>query len=124
MCVIFVMLCQMPAERQTMLFSATLPSWVSKVAKRYQKDPRTIDLVGEHQTGKLNEDVTLNIMQVGRHRGSGWSTLQCSTAVFLALNYIEVEVAFQECRAASRQVTGMQSSKQCRLQELGLLRRH
>jgi ATP-dependent RNA helicase DDX21 len=60
-----VLLLQMPAERQTMLFSATLPNWVSKVAKRYQRNPSTIDLVGEEQTGKLNEDVTLNIMQVG-----------------------------------------------------------
>lgn len=48
-----------------MLFSATLPHWVQKVARRYQKEPQTIDLVGEDQTGKLNEDVTLNIMQVG-----------------------------------------------------------
>jgi superfamily II DNA/RNA helicase len=55
---------QMPEERQTMLFSATLPSWVSKVARRFQRDPVTVDLVGEDQTGKLNEDVTLNIMQV------------------------------------------------------------
>ncbi|KAF6257896.1 P-loop containing nucleoside triphosphate hydrolase protein [Scenedesmus sp. NREL 46B-D3] len=62
-----VILQQMPAERQTMLFSATLPNWVSKVAKRYQRNPSTIDLVGEEQTGKLNEDVTLNIMQVNNH---------------------------------------------------------
>lgn len=54
----------MPEQRQTMLFSATLPSWVNKVARRYLKNPKTIDLVGEQQTGKLNEDVTLNIMQV------------------------------------------------------------
>lgn len=54
----------MPAERQTMLFSATLPNWVQKVASRYQKEPQTVDLVGEDQTGKLNEDVTLNVMQV------------------------------------------------------------
>jgi ATP-dependent RNA helicase DDX21 len=54
----------MPAERQTMLFSATLPNWVQKVAGRYQKDPQTVDLVGEDQTGKLNEDVTLNVIQV------------------------------------------------------------
>lgn len=47
-----------------MLFSATLPTWVNKVARRYQKNPKTIDLVGEEQTGKLNEDVTLNVMQV------------------------------------------------------------
>lgn len=55
---------QMPAERQTMLFSATLPNWVQKVASRYQKEPLTVDLVGEDQTGKLNEDVTLNVIQV------------------------------------------------------------
>jgi ATP-dependent RNA helicase DDX21 len=54
----------MPTERQTMLFSATLPHWVQKVARRYQREPKTIDLVGEDQTGKLNEDVTLNVMQV------------------------------------------------------------
>lgn len=47
-----------------MLFSATLPHWVQKVARRYQREPQTIDLVGEDQTGKLNEDVTLNVMQV------------------------------------------------------------
>jgi ATP-dependent RNA helicase DDX21 len=57
-------LLQMPAERQTMLFSATLPHWVQKVASRYQRNPKTIDLVGDDQTGKLNEDVTLNIIQV------------------------------------------------------------
>lgn len=55
---------QLPEERQTMLFSATLPNWVSKVARKYQRNPLTVDLVGEDQTGKLNEDVTLNIMQV------------------------------------------------------------
>jgi ATP-dependent RNA helicase DDX21 len=41
-----VILQQMPTERQTMLFSATLPHWVQKVARRYQREPRTIDLVG------------------------------------------------------------------------------
>lgn len=60
-----VILQQMPQQRQTMLFSATLPHWVNKVARRYQQNPATIDLVGDDQTGKLNEDVTLNIMQVG-----------------------------------------------------------
>jgi superfamily II DNA/RNA helicase len=60
----FCVVLQMPTERQTMLFSATLPHWVQKVARRYQRDPKTIDLVGEDQTGKLNEDVTLNVIQV------------------------------------------------------------
>lgn len=56
-----------------MLFSATLPHWVQKVARRYQRDPKTIDLVGEDQTGKLNEDVTLNVMQVRGH-GVRWAS--------------------------------------------------
>lgn len=58
-----------------MLFSATLPNWVKKVARRYLKNPKTIDLVGEEQTGKLNEDVTLNVMQVS----SGQLRICCNT---------------------------------------------
>ena len=36
---------QMPGERQSMLFSATMPSWVKKLSKKYLKNPLTIDLV-------------------------------------------------------------------------------
>ncbi len=35
-----------PKEKQTMLFSATLPRWVMKLAQKYQNAPITIDLVG------------------------------------------------------------------------------
>ena len=34
-----------PKERQTLLFSATVPSWVSKLANRYQINPARVDLV-------------------------------------------------------------------------------
>jgi ATP-dependent RNA helicase DDX21 len=34
-----------PIERQSMLFSATMPDWVKKVARKYLKQPLTIDLV-------------------------------------------------------------------------------
>jgi superfamily II DNA/RNA helicase len=34
-----------PKERQTLLFSATVPSWVSKLANRYQINPVRVDLV-------------------------------------------------------------------------------
>lgn len=36
---------QIPQARQSMLFSATMPSWVKKLSRKYLKDPLTIDLV-------------------------------------------------------------------------------
>jgi ATP-dependent RNA helicase DDX21 len=36
---------QLPANRQSMLFSATMPSWVKKLSRRYLNNPLTIDLV-------------------------------------------------------------------------------
>lgn len=35
----------LPAQRQSMLFSATMPSWVKKLARKYLNNPLTIDLV-------------------------------------------------------------------------------
>lgn len=40
-----VILEKLPAERQSMLFSATMPGWVKKLARKYLNDPLTIDLV-------------------------------------------------------------------------------
>lgn len=40
-----VILEKLPAERQSMLFSATMPSWVKKLARKYLDNPLTIDLV-------------------------------------------------------------------------------
>ncbi|OAY71440.1 DEAD-box ATP-dependent RNA helicase 3, chloroplastic [Ananas comosus] len=40
-----VILQKLPSERQNMLFSATMPGWVKKLARRYLNDPLTIDLV-------------------------------------------------------------------------------
>ena len=41
---------------QTLLFSATLPKWVHRVAAKYMNDPKTIDLVGEGD-GQASRDV-------------------------------------------------------------------
>lgn len=62
-----------PPERQTLLFSATLPTWVHKVAKKYLRDPLVVDLVGEENTGKLADTIRLMVMQVmvGCIRGEG-----------------------------------------------------
>lgn len=40
-----VILEKLPSERQSMLFSATMPGWVKKLARKYLDDPLTIDLV-------------------------------------------------------------------------------
>lgn len=40
-------------EVQTVLYSATVPAWVSTVAKRYMKDPVSVDLV-EGQAASLD----------------------------------------------------------------------
>lgn len=36
---------KLPSERQSMLFSATMPPWVKKLARKFMDNPLTIDLV-------------------------------------------------------------------------------
>ncbi|KAK7269506.1 hypothetical protein RIF29_22237 [Crotalaria pallida] len=50
-----------PTERQTMLFSATMPGWVRKLSRKYLNKPLTIDLVGEEEE-KLAEGIKLYAM--------------------------------------------------------------
>ncbi|OIV91051.1 hypothetical protein TanjilG_17011 [Lupinus angustifolius] len=50
-----------PVERQTMLFSATMPGWVQKLSRKYLKKPLTIDLVGNEEE-KLAEGIKLYAM--------------------------------------------------------------
>lgn len=40
-----IILENLPAQRQSMLFSATMPFWVKKLARKYLDNPLTIDLV-------------------------------------------------------------------------------
>jgi ATP-dependent RNA helicase DDX21 len=47
-----------PKERQTMLFSATMPTWVKALTRKHLNNPVMVDLVGEANSGKLNEDIT------------------------------------------------------------------
>ncbi|XP_028073491.1 DEAD-box ATP-dependent RNA helicase 3, chloroplastic-like [Camellia sinensis] len=53
-----VILEKLPAKRQSMLFSATMPVWVKKLARKYLDNPLTIDLVGD-QDEKLAEGIKL-----------------------------------------------------------------
>ncbi|XP_058084022.1 DEAD-box ATP-dependent RNA helicase 3, chloroplastic [Magnolia sinica] len=54
-----VILEKLPSERQSMLFSATMPGWVKKLARKYLDNPLTIDLVGD-QDEKLAEGIKLH----------------------------------------------------------------
>ena len=40
----------LPREKQTLLFSATLPAWVKDISKKFFKDPEIIDLVEKSAT--------------------------------------------------------------------------
>lgn len=46
-----------PDERQTLLFSATMPGWVKGLTQRFLKNPILVDLVGDEQSGKIAEGV-------------------------------------------------------------------
>lgn len=48
----------LPKERQTMMFSATMPSWIVKLTHKYLKTPLTVDLVGDSDQ-KLADGITL-----------------------------------------------------------------
>ncbi|CAA6657933.1 unnamed protein product [Spirodela intermedia] len=48
----------LPENRQTMLFSATMPTWIRNITRTYLKNPVTIDLVGDSDQ-KLAEGITL-----------------------------------------------------------------
>ena len=42
-----------PEERQTMLFSATMPAWVKQLTKSHLKNPVMVDLVAEQGSVRL-----------------------------------------------------------------------
>ncbi|BAT80843.1 hypothetical protein LR48_Vigan07g033000 [Vigna angularis] len=49
---------RLPAKRQTLMFSATMPSWIKQISRNYLNDPLTIDLVGDSDQ-KLADGISL-----------------------------------------------------------------
>ncbi|RWR81846.1 DEAD-box ATP-dependent RNA helicase 53-like protein [Cinnamomum micranthum f. kanehirae] len=49
---------KLPQKRQSMMFSATMPSWIRSLTKKYLKDPITIDLVGDSDQ-KLADGISI-----------------------------------------------------------------
>ncbi len=54
-----------PEQRQTMLFSATMPSWIKKLTQRYLKKPALVDLVGDEEAGKMAEHIKYGAPSAG-----------------------------------------------------------
>ncbi|OVA15796.1 Helicase [Macleaya cordata] len=48
----------LPEKRQCMLFSATMPSWVNELSRKYLRNPLVIDLVGDSDQ-KLADGISL-----------------------------------------------------------------
>ncbi|MEQ6434702.1 ATP-dependent RNA helicase DbpA [Comamonas sp. w2-DMI] len=44
---------QCPAERQTLLFSATYPEGIAGLAQRFMRDPQTVKVAAQHSAGKI-----------------------------------------------------------------------
>ncbi|XP_066354234.1 DEAD-box ATP-dependent RNA helicase 9-like [Miscanthus floridulus] len=49
---------RVPPQRQTLMFSATMPTWIRKLTQKYLNSPVTVDLVGEDDQ-KLAEGISL-----------------------------------------------------------------
>ena len=59
-----------PFDRQTVLFSATMPNRIEKLAKKYQRDPRTVK-IGKSKGGDANPLIRQTVYMVLRsHKAS------------------------------------------------------
>jgi ATP-independent RNA helicase DbpA len=46
---------QCPVERQTLLFSATYPEGIAKLAQQFMKNPQTVSVQAQHAPGKITQ---------------------------------------------------------------------
>ncbi|GAU12604.1 hypothetical protein TSUD_132140, partial [Trifolium subterraneum] len=53
-----IILQKLPSKRQTLMFSATMPSWIKNISRNYLTKPLTIDLVGDSDQ-KLADGISL-----------------------------------------------------------------
>ncbi|CAN0890567.1 DEAD-box ATP-dependent RNA helicase 53, mitochondrial [Linum grandiflorum] len=61
---------KLPPKRQTMLFSATMPTWIKRLVRNYLKNPLTIDLVGDSDK-KLADGITLYSIASNSYQKAG-----------------------------------------------------
>ncbi|KAF8086026.1 hypothetical protein N665_0639s0034 [Sinapis alba] len=65
-----IILERLPEKRQSMMFSATMPSWIRSLTKKYLNDPLTIDLVGDSDQKLADGITTYSIMADSYGRAS------------------------------------------------------
>ncbi|KAH0903961.1 hypothetical protein HID58_043464 [Brassica napus] len=65
-----IILERLPEKRQSMMFSATIPSWIRSLTKKYLNDPLTIDLVGDSDQKLADGITTYSIMADSYGRAS------------------------------------------------------
>ncbi|KAL5077732.1 hypothetical protein RYX36_016716 [Vicia faba] len=53
-----IILQKLPSKRQTVMFSATMPSWIKTITRKYLNNPLTIDLVGDSDQ-KLADGISM-----------------------------------------------------------------
>lgn len=91
-----------PGERQTLLFSATVPAAIAKLAESYQRDAQRVSTVGEH---KQHTDIEYRAMAVAARDGEN--------AVINVLRYHEAPNAIVFCntRAMVSRLTARLSNR-------------
>ncbi|KAK8586784.1 hypothetical protein V6N13_085807 [Hibiscus sabdariffa] len=57
---------RLPVNRQSLMFSATMPNWIRSLTRKQLKDPLTIDLVGDSDQ-KLAEGISLYSVAADMH---------------------------------------------------------
>ncbi|KAI4308160.1 hypothetical protein L6164_031262 [Bauhinia variegata] len=61
---------RLPPKRQTLMFSATMPSWIRQLTRNYLNNPLTIDLVGDSDQ-KLADGISLFSIASDMHTKAG-----------------------------------------------------
>ncbi|WP_298560532.1 DEAD/DEAH box helicase [uncultured Aliiroseovarius sp.] len=91
-----------PSERQTLLFSATVPNAITKLAKSYQRDAERVSTVGET---KQHSDIEYRAMTVAGRDGEN--------AIINVLRYYEApnSIVFCNTRAMVSRLTARLSNR-------------
>jgi len=91
-----------PADRQTLLFSATVPAAITKLAKSYQRDAERVSTVGEK---KQHSDIEYRAMTVSARDGEN--------AIINVLRYYEApnSIVFCNTRAMVSRLTARLSNR-------------
>ncbi|TQV68468.1 DEAD/DEAH box helicase [Aliiroseovarius halocynthiae] len=91
-----------PSERQTLLFSATVPNAITKLAKSYQRDAERVSTVGEK---KQHSDIEYRAMTVASRDGEN--------AIINVLRYYEApnSIVFCNTRAMVSRLTARLSNR-------------